>query len=494
MAAALAALLGLTSTAVAAPRVDSGNTAWMLIATILIVLMTVPGLALFYGGLVRSKNVLSVFMQVMVAFCLITLLWVIYGYSLAFTPGSVTGGLSKLFLAGVGPASLAATFSKESYIPEYAVVAFQLTFAAITPAIIIGAFAERMKFSAVLIFLAIWFTFAYLPMAHMAWFWAGPDAYTLSPDNIDAIRAAVGDSAARDFLARLAAAPDAVARAAVLAEYGQAVSAHDGFLFRHGLLDFAGGTVVEVNSGVAGLVCALMVGPRVGYGREPMAPHNLSLALTGTGLLLVGWLGFNAGSALEANGLAAMTLFNTLLAAAAGTLAWSLVEWKTHQHPSFLGAASGLVAGLVAITPACGYVGPMGAIAIGAAAGAASLWAVVSLKARFRYDDSLDVFGVHGVSGIIGTILTGLFAAPLLGGVGVTSYLATDASTAPAPYAITSQIVTQAGGVLLAALLSALVSYAALRICQMTVGLRLAESDEREGLDVASHGERAYNG
>jgi Amt family ammonium transporter len=373
-------------------------------------------------------------------------------------------------------------------------VGFQLTFAAITPAIIIGAFAERMKFSAVLLFLTIWFTFAYLPMAHMVWFWAGPDAYTLAPENLAAVTAAVGADAARAFLARLASAPDEAARALVLADYGRAVASQDGFLFAHGLLDFAGGTVVEVNSGVAGLVCALMVGPRVGYGREPMAPHNLSLALIGTGLLFVGWLGFNAGSALEANGLAAMTLFNTMLAAAAGTLAWSVMEWKTHQHPSFLGAASGLVAGLVAITPACGYVGPFGAIVIGAAAGLVSLWAVVSLKARFRYDDSLDVFGVHGMSGIIGTILTGLFAAPALGGVGLTSYLATSPVTSPQPYHVVAQLLTQTGAVMLAAILSAVVSYAALKLCQRTVGLRLVESDEREGLDVASHGERAYNG
>ena len=372
-------------------------------------------------------------------------------------------------------------------------VGFQLTFAAITPAIIIGAFAERMKFSAVLIFLTLWFTFAYLPMAHMAWFWAGPDAYTLSSDNLTAVTAAVGETAARDFLARLASAADEAARAVVLADYGRAVGAANGLLFDRGLLDFAGGTVVEVNSGVAGLVCALMVGPRVGYGREPMAPHNLSFALAGTGLLLVGWLGFNAGSALEANGLAALTLLNTILGGAAGTLAWSAVEWKTHKHPSFLGAASGMVAGLVAITPACGWVGPFGAMVVGGAAGLASLWAVVILKARFRYDDSLDVFGVHGVSGVIGTLLTGVFAAPVLGGTGVTDYLATTAATAAAPFHVASQILTQAEGVAVAAVLSAVVSFAALWVCRITVGLRLGESDEREGLDVAGHGERAYN-
>ena len=481
-------------TANAAATVDKGDTTWMLIATILVILMTIPGLALFYGGLVRAKNVLSVLTQVFICFSLIGILWVLYGYSIAFTGGTAFfGGLSKFFLAGVDVSTLAATFSKGVYLPELTYVMFQLTFAAITPALIVGAFAERMKFSAVLLFLVIWFTFAYLPMAHMVWFWAGPDAYTLAPDNIAAIKAAVGEQAATDFLAKLAAATDDAAKAAVLGDYANAVNASNGWLFNWGAIDFAGGTVVHINAGIAGLVCALVLGKRVGYGRDAMAPHSLPLTLIGASLLWVGWYGFNAGSNLEANGLTALVVLNTTIATGAAALAWTFGEWVTRGHPSMLGAASGAVAGLVAITPACGWVGPGAAILIGIAAGLICLWAVVWLKARFGYDDALDVFGVHGIGGIVGALLTGIFVNPALGGVGVTDYLATDTSSKVAGYAFGAQMTAQIVAVLTALVLSGVVSYVALMICKVVTGLRVAEGQEREGLDIASHGERAYN-
>jgi Amt family ammonium transporter len=492
-----AALTGLlpASQAFAAASVNKGDTAWMLIATALVVLMTVPGLALFYGGLVRSKNVLSVLMQVTVVFCLLAILWVLYGYSLAFTNGNAfIGGFSKVFLNGVDVTTLAATFSKETYIPEFCYVIFQLTFAAITPALIVGAYAERMKFSAVLLFMVIWFTFSYLPMAHMVWWWAGPDAYTLSPDNLDAVKAAVGDAAATDFLAKLAAAADDTAKAAVLADYASAVNTANGWLFNWGAIDFAGGSVVHINAGIAGLVCALVLGKRVGLGKEAMAPHNLTVVLIGTGLLLFGWFGFNAGSNLEANGLTGLVLLNSILGAAAATLSWTFGEWTTRGHPSLLGAASGMVAGLVAITPACGWVGPMSAIIIGLLAGIICLTSVTWLKGKFGYDDALDVFGVHGIGGIAGALLTGIFVNPgLLSGVGVTDYLATDTSSKVAEYSFSAQMTAQGMSVITAIALSGVVSFVALQICKYTVGLRVDEQDERQGLDISSHGERAYN-
>jgi ammonium transporter, Amt family len=479
----------------AAATINKGDTAWMLTATALVVLMTIPGLALFYGGLVRSKNVLSVLMQVMICFCMISILWVTYGYSMAFTNGNgFLGGFSKLFLTGVNTGTMAATFSKETYLPEYVYVIFQLTFAAITPALIVGAFAERMKFRAVLLFLVIWFTFSYLPMAHMVWWWAGPDAYTLSADNIEAVKAAVGDAAATDFLAKLAAATDDAAKSLVLGDYATAVNSANGWLFNKGAIDFAGGSVVHINAGVAGLVCAIMLGKRVGLGREAMAPHNLTVTLLGTGLLMFGWFGFNAGSNLEANGLTALALLNTILGAAAATLAWIACEWLTRGHASLLGAASGAVAGLVAITPACGWVGPMAAILIGAAAAIVCLFAVVWLKAKLGYDDALDVFGVHGIGGIVGALLTGVFVNPnLLSGVGVTDYLATDTSSKLLEYSFNGQMYAQIVGVITAIALSGVVSFVALVICKATVGLRVDEQDERQGLDITSHGERAYN-
>ena len=480
--------------ALAAATVNKGDTAWMLISTVLVILMTIPGLALFYGGLVRSKNILSVLMQVFMCFCLISILWFAYGYSVAFTNGSAFfGGFSKAFLAGVDITTLAATFSKETYIPEFTYVIFQLTFAAITPALIVGAFAERMKFSAVLLFMVLWFTFAYLPIAHMVWWWAGPDAFTLSVENIDAVKAAVGETAATDFLAKLAAATDDAAKALVLADYGAAANAANGWLFNKGAIDFAGGTVVHINAGIAGLVCAIVLGKRIGYGKEAMAPHNLAMTMIGASLLWVGWFGFNAGSNLEANGLTGLVVLNTILATAAATLAWTAGEWLTRGHPSLLGAASGAVAGLVAITPACGWVGPMGGVAIGLIAGFVCLWAVVWLKAKLGYDDALDVFGVHGVGGILGALLTGVFVNPALGGMGVTDYLATDTSAKLFDYSFSAQMYAQVVAVVTAVILSGVVSYVALMICKFTVGLRVDEQQEREGLDIGSHGERAYS-
>ena len=496
---ALAGALAVLPTAAfaqapAATIVESGDTSWLLASAALVLLMTLPGLGLFYGGLVRAKNVLSVLTQVFICFSLIGILWVLYGYSIAFTGGTAFfGGFSKFFLAGVDVTTLAATFSKGIYVPELTYVMFQLTFAAITPALIVGAFAERMKFSAMLLFIVLWFTFAYLPMAHMVWFWAGPDAYTLAPDNIDAIKAAVGEQAATDFLAKVAAATDDAAKAAVLADYASAVNAGNGWLFNWGAIDFAGGTVVHINAGIAGLVCALVLGKRVGYGKDAMAPHSLPLTLVGASLLWVGWYGFNAGSNLEANGLTALVVLNTTIATGAAALAWSFGEWVTRGHPSLLGAASGAVAGLVAITPACGWVGPGAAILIGLIAGFICLWAVVWMKARFGYDDSLDVFGVHGVGGIVGALLTGIFVNPALGGVGVTDYLATDTSAKVADYAFGLQMTAQIVAVITALVVSSVVSYLALMVCKAVTGLRVSEAEEREGLDIASHGERAYN-
>ena len=410
-----AALPGAAS--YAAATVNKGDTTWMLVSTILVILMTIPGLALFYGGLVRSKNMLSVLMQVLICFCLIA--HPVDGLRLFHRLQQRQCLLRRLLeVVPVGRRhleSLGATFSKETYIPEYAFVIFQLTFAAITPALIIGAFAERMKFSAMLLFTVLWFTFAYLPMAHMVWWWAGPDAYTLSLDNLDVVKAAVGEEAATKFLADLAAATTDEAKAAVLAAYSEAASAYNGWLFNWGAIDFAGGTVVHINAGIAGLVCAIVLGPRVGYNKEPMPPHNLTFTYIGACLLWVGWFGFNAGSNLESNSLTALVILNTILATAAATLAWAIGEKATRGHPSLLGAASGAIAGLVAITPACGWVGPIGAIVIGIAAGFICLWAVVWLKAKLGYDDSLDVFGVHGVGGIVGALLTGIFVNPALG-------------------------------------------------------------------------------
>jgi Amt family ammonium transporter len=434
------------------PPPNKGDTAWIMTATVLVILMTIPGLALFYGGMVRSKNVLSVLMQVFITFSLVALLWAIYGYSLAFTSGSAfIGGLDRLFLQGMTDASTAATFSKGVYIPEYVYFVFQLTFAAITPCLIVGAFAERIKFSALLVFMGLWFTFSYLPVAHMVWFWAGPDAYT--------------DAAA-----------------------GEAALASAGFLFQKGALDFAGGTVVHINAGIAGLVGALMIGKRIGFGTSAMPPHNLPMVMIGASLLWVGWFGFNVGSNLESNGFAGLVFANTLLATAAATLAWVFAEWVARGAPTMLGAASGAVAGLVAITPACGWVGPMGAIAIGAAAGLICLWAVSGLKKMLGYDDSLDVFGVHAVGGILGAILTGVFNNPALGGTGVLNYV-----TGEYEFFGGAQVVSQLWGVGVTVIWSGVVAFIAFKLVDLIIGLRVNEEQEREGLDTVSHGERAYN-
>jgi ammonium transporter, Amt family len=440
--------------AAAAPPVpNKGDVAWMTVSTLLVVLMAVPGLALFYGGLVRSKNMLSILMQVFVVFSLVCVLWAIYGYTLAFGgAGNFIGNFDKLFLKGINLESPAATFSKGVYIPELTFVAFQATFAAITCALIIGAFAERVKFSAVLLFTVLWFTFSYLPIAHMVWYWDGPDAFSS-------------------------------AEAAVKA------TANAGLLWQWGALDFAGGTVVHINAGIAGLVGAYMVGKRIGYGREAMAPHSLTMTMIGASLLWVGWFGFNAGSNLEANSAAALAFVNTLIATSAGVMSWMLGEWMSKGKPSMLGAASGAVAGLVAITPGCGFVGPMGALIIGLIAGVVCLWGVNGLKRMLKVDDSLDVFGVHGVGGILGAILTGVFAAPSLGGVGFPDWV----TMKPAVYDIAAQVLVQAKAVGVTVIWSAVVSIVAFKLVDLIIGLRVTEEEEREGLDISSHGETAYH-
>ena len=438
----------------AAPVPNKGDTAWMTVATALVIFMTIPGLALFYGGLVRSKNMLSVLMQVFVVSALIYILWAIYGYTLAFGgDGKFFGGFDKLFLKGITPDSVAATFSKGVVIPELSFVAFQATFAAITCALIVGAFAERIKFSAVLAFSVLWFTFSYLPIAHMVWYWAGPDAIT-DAASLEKVQAAAG------------------------------------ILWAKGALDFAGGTVVHINAAVAGLVGAYVIGKRLGYGKESMTPHSLTLTMVGASMLWFGWFGFNAGSNLEANGLTALAFINTLVATAAAALAWITGEALSKGKASMLGAASGAVAGLVAITPACGFVGPMGAIIIGLVSGFACLWGVNGLKRMLGADDSLDVFGVHGVGGIVGALLTGVFAAPSLGGTGVFDYVTNKVGEG---YSIGGQVWIQLQGVLVTIVWSAVVAFIAFKLVDLVIGLRVSEEEEREGLDITSHGETAYN-
>ncbi len=434
-AAATAAPAAVTAPAAAeapaaSPVPNKADTTWMMLSTILVILMIVPGLSLFYGGLVRAKNMLSVLSQVFAIFALVSILWVVYGYSLAFGDGgglkAFIGDLSKLFLKGMTADSTAATFSAGVVIPEFTFVAFQLTFAAITTALIIGGFAERIKFSALLVFSALWFTFSYLPIAHMVW-------------------------------------------------------ATGGYLFSMGALDFAGGTVVHINAGIAALVGAIVIGKRIGYGKEAMAPHNLPMTMIGASLLWVGWFGFNAGSNLEATGGAALALLNTIVATAAAALSWMFAEWLLRGKPSMLGVASGAIAGLVVVTPAAGLVGPMGAIILGLIVGPICLWAVSGLKKSLGYDDSLDVFGIHAVGGIVGAIGTGVFVSPALGGVGV------------ADYAMMHQVTVQATGVLVTVVWSGVVSFVLFKLIDIIMGLRVTEEAEREGLDTATHGERAYN-
>lgn len=458
-AAAAPAADAASAAAAPAPVANKGDNAWMLVSTLLVILMTIPGLALFYGGLVRSKNMLSVLMQVMVTFSLIVVLWALYGYSLAFTEGNAfVGGLDRLFLKGIfdpatGTFAMAATFSKGVYIPELLFAAFQATFAGITCCLIVGAFAERIKFSAVLLFMALWFTFSYAPIAHMVWYWMGPDAY---------------------------------ASAKVVDE----MNSKAGLIWQWGALDFAGGTVVHINAAVAGLVGAYLVGKRVGYGKEAFTPHSLTLTMVGAAMLWVGWFGFNAGSALEAGNSAVLAFMNTFTATAAAVLAWCLGEALMRGKASMLGAASGAVAGLVAITPAAGNVGLMGALAVGFIAGFACLWGVNGLKKLLGADDSLDVFGVHGVGGIVGALLTGVFNTQVLGGPGlVTDWVTATVGSNP----IGTQVWIQLKAVLLTIVWSGVVSFVAYKIVDLVIGLRVTEEEEREGLDISAHGETAYS-
>ena len=444
--------------AAAAPQPNKGDTAWMLTSTALVLFMSVPALALFYGGLVRQKNMLSVLMQVFVGFSLITVLWCVYGYSLAFTTGNAfIGGFSRLFLNGTfnpadGSFSMAATFDKATPLYELVYVAFQATFAAITCCLILGALVERMKFSAALLFMVIWFTFAYCPVAHMVWFWQGPDAY-----------AKASDTDTQNALA--------------------------GYIWQMGALDFAGGTVVHINSGVAGLVGAILLGKRIGLGKEAMTPHSLTMTMIGASILWFGWFGFNAGSALEANGSAALAFVNTYLATACAVLSWLAVEWIIKGKPSMLGAASGAVAGLVAITPAAGNVGIPGAFIIGLGVGVVCFWGVTGLKKMIKADDALDVFGVHALGGIFGALTTGIFNSPSLGGPGSVQDWVTMKSGYPGIWA---QLVIQAKAVGIVIVWTAVVAFIAFMIVKYTIGLRVTEEVEREGLDISEHGERAY--
>jgi Amt family ammonium transporter len=457
-----------------APVPNKGDTAWMLTATVLVLLMTIPGLALFYGGLVRTKNMLSMLMHVFFTVCAVQLIWVIYGYSLAFSEGgalnSFVGGFSKAFLMGVTPDSTAETFTHGVVIPEYVYITFQMTFACITPALIVGAFAERMKFSALALFIPLWATFVYFPIAHMVWYWSGPDAIVSAAK---AIAEAGADPAKKK-----------AAEALMSAAQGNA-----GLAFQWGAIDFAGGTVVHINSGIAGLMGALLVGKRVGYGKEAMPPHSLAFTLVGGTLLWVGWFGFNAGSALEASGTAALAMVNTFVATAAAALAWLVAENFAKGKPSLLGAITGAVAGLVAVTPAAGYAGPMGAIVLGIVAGAVCFIACSTVKNALGYDDALDVFGVHCVGGIVGAIGTGILVAPYLGGTGIFDYAAGKVGE----YDFFTQVIAQIKAVALTLIWSGAVSALLYKIVDLVVGLRPAIDQEREGLDLVDHGERAYN-
>jgi ammonium transporter, Amt family len=463
-------LLAATA-ACAEPTINKGDNAWMLTSTVLVLLMTIPGLALFYGGLVRTKNMLSVLMQVFYTVCIVVILWTLYGYSLAFTGGSdFIGGFSKAFLAGVTPDSRAGTFSVDANISELVYVCFQMTFAAITPALIVGAFAERMKFSAVALFIPLWATLVYFPIAHMVWYWAGPDAIS---DAVKAIAAAGSDAAAK------AAAETRLAE----------VNADAGWVFKKGAIDFAGGTVVHINAGIAGLVGALIIGKRIGYGKDLMAPHSLTMSMAGASLLWVGWFGFNAGSNLEATGGAALAMTNSFVATAAAALSWMFAEWMLKGHPSVLGAISGAVAGLVAVTPAAGYSGPMGAIVLGLVVGVVCLFFVTVVKNALGYDDSLDVFGVHCIGGIIGALGTGILVNPALGGAGIMDYT----TGKIADYEFGAQMASQLWGVCTTLVWSGVGSAIIYKIVDVVVGLRANVESEREGLDLTEHTERAYN-
>jgi ammonium transporter, Amt family len=475
---ALSALPALAQAAApAAPVPNKGDITWMMVSTILVLLMTIPGLALFYGGLVRSKNMLSILTQVLATVCLVSLLWVTYGYSLAFTNGGglndFVGGFDKAFLAKVDVNAVAATFSNGVVIPELVFMAFQMTFACITPALIVGAFAERAKFSAVMVFVALWVTFIYFPMAHMVWYWGGPDV--------------IGDAAKA-----VAAATDDAAKKVATAKLDE-VKADAGMLFKWGALDFAGGTVVHINAGIAGLVGAIMFGKRVGYGKDLMAPHSLTMTMIGASLLWVGWFGFNAGSNLEANGTAVLALVNTFVATAAAGFAWLVVEWMLKGKPSLLGLASGVVAGLVAITPASGFAGPMGSIVLGLISGTVCFFFVTTVKNALGYDDSLDVFGVHCIGGIIGAIGTGILVSQGLGGTGIPDYETKPGELVAAAYDFGPAVLAQVKAVGFTLLFSGIGSAILFKLVDLVIGFRVPQEQEREGLDIASHGERAYN-
>ena len=447
--AAFADMIKAPDVAAQAAMMNKGDTAWMLVSSALVLMMSVPALALFYGGLVRSKNMLSVLMQVFMIVSMVAIIWVVYGYSLAFTGGSpYVGGLTKAFLAGVSASTYSATFSNNVYIPEYSYVIFQMTFACITPALIVGAFAERIKFWPLMLFAGLWVTIVYFPIAHMVWYWAGPDF--LSDNTSDA-----------------------------------------GLVWNWGALDFAGGTVVHINAGIAGLMGCLVIGKRVGLGKENMAPHSLTMTMIGASMLWVGWFGFNAGSNLEANGLAALAFINTFVATAAAALSWSVVEQLRHGRPSLLGAVSGAVAGLVAVTPASGYAGPMGSVVLGLLVSPCCYFFVSVVKSRFKYDDSLDVFGVHCIGGIVGAIGTGILAAPSLGGQGWVDYAVFPAVAGA--FDMGTQVYAQFKAVMVTLIWSGGVSLVLFKGIDMIFGLRPSADDERQGLDQTSHGESAYN-
>ena len=468
--AALAVGLFAATAAYAEPTVNKGDNAWLMTSTVLVLLMTIPGLALFYGGLVRSKNMLSVLAQIFYTVCIVIILYAVYGYSLAFTGGSdFIGGFSKAFLTGVTTETKAATFSVDANVSELVYFCFQMTFAAITPALIVGAFAERMKFAAVALFVPLWVTLIYFPIAHMVWYWPGPDLIT------DAVKA-------------LAAAGDAAAKTAAQAKLDE-INADAGYIFKKGALDFAGGTVVHINAGIAGLVGAILIGKRTGYGKDLMAPHSLTMTMIGASLLWVGWFGFNAGSNLEASGGAALAMTNTFLATAAAALAWMFAEWIIKGHPSLLGALSGAIAGLVAVTPAAGFSGPMGAIVLGLVVGIVCLFFCTVIKNALGYDDSLDVFGIHGVGGIGGALATGILVNPALGGTGVMDYVAGKI----ADYDLVAQMTSQLWGVGITVLWSGIGSAILYKVVDVIVGLRATVEVEREGLDITEHTERAYN-
>ncbi len=456
--------------------VDKGDVAWMSISTVLVLLMIVPGLALFYGGLVRTKNMLSMLTQVFMISAVVCIIWVTYGYSLAFSPGGAwdlyIGGFDKAFLAGVDATTLVATFSNGIWLPEYTFVAFQMTFAMITPALIVGAFAERMKFSALLVFTILWVTLIYCPMAHMVWWWGGPD-FLAEQQTALLIAQAAGDAAA-----------EATASANLAA---------NGLLWNWGALDFAGGTVVHINAGIAGLVGCILLGKRVGYGKESMAPHSLTMTMIGAALLWVGWFGFNAGSNLEANSIASLAIMNTFVATAGAGVAWMFAEWLLKGKPSLLGLVSGVVTGLVAVTPAAGFAGPMGALVLGLVAGVACFLFVGYAKNTFNLDDSLDVFGIHGLGGIIGALATGILVNPALGGAGIPDYTSVPGTLQVAEYVFGTHFMNQVWAVGFTILFVGIGSAILYKLVDLVIGLRVKTEVEREGLDLAEHGERAYN-